>query len=358
MGKVSAISLLYFFVLLIAAILPNGISDYNAFVLLSFFVIYTLLIKSKNVYLTSLIFSIGVCIFSIFQYPLYTILDCILIFFIFGSLYIGTHFLVKTRELQIIQNVYLLICLISVLGISCPTLYKGEGDEIRYAGLFHAINFSACVFSILGIAVWEIEKKHKKRSSMLLLMIACFLIYLWATSTRSLLFVLPYWIYQLSTGRKMRIFFVLILIVGIICLPMIIDQLSAKLRLEDNETSMATRSVLYMQLLSGILDNYAVIPHGSYAATNMIIQFTGDTRYSPHNDFLNFAYNWGAIFYFFILLIFIKTKRYLRINFEFLLILLAIASCSLHNMMFAIYIWIPFTIILIVRKTANNPNLL
>lgn len=36
------------------------------------------------------------------------------------------------------------------------------------------------------------------------------------------------------------------------------------------------------------------------------------------------------------------------------LILLAMASCALHNMMFAVYVWIPFTIILMARRTANG----
>ena len=134
---------------------------------------------------------------------------------------------------------------------------------MRYAGLFHAINFSACVFAIVGIAVWEIEKMRRARPGILLLMIVCFFIYLWATSTRSLLFVLPYWLYQLMAWRKMRPLLVLVLIIGIVSLPRIIDEIFTRLRLEDNESSMATRSILYLQLLSGIVDNYAIIPHGS-----------------------------------------------------------------------------------------------
>ena len=354
MSRIALISVLYFLILLIAVILPNGISDYNAYVSLFMLIVYALLIKSTDVYFNSLICCVGVCIFSIFQYPLYALLDCALIFFILGSLHIGTYFSVKERELHSIQNVYLFICIASIIGMLNPAFYRGDGDELRYAGLFHAINFSACVFSILGIGVWEIEKSYKNRLGILLLMVVCFFIYLWATSTRSLLFVLPYWIYQLFARRKMKFFFVAILIVSMFYLPTIIDQISVKLRLEDNESSMATRSVLYLQLLSGILDHYAVIPHGSYAATDMIIQFTGDSRYSPHNDFLNFIYNWGALFYLFCVIVVVKIKRCVRLNFEFFLISLAMASCALHNMMFAVYIWIPFTIVLMVRRTVDK----
>lgn len=85
--------------------------------------------------------------------------------------------------------------------------------------------------------------------------------------------------------RKTKVLVVGLFVVGLFYLPSVVEQISEKLRLEDNESSMATRSVLYLQLLSGILDNYAFIPHGSYAATDMIIRFTNDSRYSPHNDF-------------------------------------------------------------------------
>ena len=72
------------------------------------------------------------------------------------------------------------------------------------------------------------------------------------------------------------------------------------------------------------------------------------------NDFLNFIYNWGAIFYVFCLMVFVRLKRCVHLNAEFILILLAMASCALHNMMFAVYVWIPFTIILMARRTANG----
>mgnify|MGYP006868102228 FL=1 len=354
MNRIVLVSVFYFFILLVAAVLPDGISDYNAYVVLLISVLYALMIKSADVYLDTLICGAAVCVVSIFQYPLYAFLDCILIFFVFASLYIGACFPVKIRELRFIQSVYLFVCLASVVGIFSPALYKGDGDEMRYAGLFHAINFSACVFSILGIAVWEIEKRGKERLGILLLMVVCFFIYTWATSTRSLLFVLPYWIYQLFGRRKTKVLVVGLFVVGLFYLPSVVEQISEKLRLEDNESSMATRSVLYLQLLSGILDNYAFIPHGSYAATDMIIRFTNDSRYSPHNDFLNFIYNWGAIFYVFCLMVFVRLKRCVHLNAEFILILLAMASCALHNMMFAVYVWIPFTIILMARRTANG----
>ena len=60
MSKVAFISLVYFCILLIAAILPDGISDYNAYVSVFIFVVYALLIKSTDVYSTSLICCIGV----------------------------------------------------------------------------------------------------------------------------------------------------------------------------------------------------------------------------------------------------------------------------------------------------------
>lgn len=354
MSKIKFITLFYILILITAAILPNGISNYNAYVSFITVIIYALLIKSTMVYVTSLTIGLTICLFSIFTHPLYTFLDWILIFLILGSISIGKTFCLSEKDQKFIQNTFTFICIASIIGILCPSLYRGEEGEMRYAGLFHAINFSACVFSIINIAVWEIEKKHKKRFSILVLMATCFIIYTLATSTRSLLLVLPYWLYQFIVRKKARIIIICIIAIVGFKLPSIVDEITTRLRLEDNESSMATRTVLYMQLLAGIIDNYGIIPHGSYSATDMIIQFTGDTKYSPHNDFLNFIYNWGAIFYIFCIIIVKQLKTYIKINLEFCLIILAMAACSLHNMMFAIYIWIPFTIILIIRRTVTN----
>ena len=60
MNRIVLISVFYFFILLFAAVLPDGISDYNAYVVLLISVLYALMIKSADVYLDTLICSAAV----------------------------------------------------------------------------------------------------------------------------------------------------------------------------------------------------------------------------------------------------------------------------------------------------------
>ena len=352
MSKIVLLSILYIGVLLIAFILPEGISDYNAYVLLLMIIIYLFLIRRANVYRVTSLFAIAICIASLFHNILYVLLDCALIFFLLGSVSIGTCDTVKNRELHYVQILFLLICLISIAGIFIPALYQqDDGSEFRYAGLFHKVNVSACIFSILAIAVWEIEKRLTCRLRILLLLFIGTLIYIWTTGTRSLLFVLPYWMYQLYAQHRTRKLVFVIIGLLLIYFPIFIPQLSTTLRLDENESSLNTRSVLYWLLWQGILDNYAIIPHGVYASNNLIVQYTLQDNFSPHNDILKYIYDWGFIFYIFCAYLVSSIKRSVRFNFEFILILLVIFSFALHNMMFSIYIWIPFIVILMVRRS-------
>lgn len=261
---------------------------------------------------------------------------------------------VKAKEVRTIRTICLLICLLSILGILNPMMYQAEEDGIRYSGLFHRGNQSASIFSILSIAAWEFEKKEKQRIEILLLLAIGFCGYTWASGTRSLLFVLPYWVYQLYISRKTRTLSIFLSVITIlIYLPVFSEQITNKLRLEEDD-SFNTRSVLYARLWMDIKENYAIIPHGSYTATAMIRQYTRDPSFSPHNDFLKFIYEWGAIFYIFCVYLALKIRKYVKLDLEFLLILLALASCALHNMLSTVYLWIPFMFILAARRRTSE----
>ena len=326
MSKLFLLSIFYFAILLVYVLLPNGLSDYNGYVLLVTTCMYLLLVKSHEVYRTAFLLGAAVFICSVFLSSsniLYAFIDCAFIFYVIGTIYAGL-------------------------------MYNIEDNESRYLGLFHRENQSASIFSMLSIAVWELEKKEKQRIEILLLLIIGFLGYMWVSGTRSLLFVLPYWGYQLYISRKTRTLSILIsVIVTIIYLPVFSEQISDKLRLEE-EASFNTRSVLYARLWMGIKENYAIIPHGSYTATAMIQGYTRDPGFSPHNDFLKFIYEWGAIFYVFCIYLILKIRKYVKLDLEFLLILLALTSCSLHNMLSTVYLWIPFMFILAARRRTSE----
>lgn len=357
MSKLFLLSIFYFAILLVYILLPNGLSDYNGYVLLVTTCMYLLLVKSHEVYRTAFLLGAAVFICSVFLSSsniLYAFIDCAFIFYVIGTIYAGCCFPVKAKEVRIIRIVCLLVCLLSILGFLNPLMYNIEDNESRYLGLFHRENQSASIFSMLSIAVWELEKKEKQRIEILLLLIIGFLGYMWVSGTRSLLFVLPYWGYQLYISRKTRTLSILIsVIVIIIYLPVFSEQISDKLRLEE-EASFNTRSVLYARLWMGIKENYAIIPHGSYTATAMIQGYTRDPGFSPHNDFLKFIYEWGAIFYVFCIYLILKIRKYVKLDLEFLLILLALTSCSLHNMLSTVYLWIPFMFILAARRRTSE----
>lgn len=266
----------------------------------------------------------------------------------------GCHFPVKAKEADIIQNVCLLVCLLSLLGALNPAMYQIEIGEPRYLGLFHGANISASIFALLSITVWEFEKKEKRRTNVLILLAICLIGYMLVSGTRSLLFVLPYWVYQLYISRKTRTLSIVLSVITIlIYLPVFSEQITNKLRLEEDD-SFNTRSVLYARLWMDIKENYAIIPHGSYTATAMIRQYTRDPSFSPHNDFLKFIYEWGAIFYIFCVYLALKIRKYVKLDLEFLLILLALASCALHNMLSTVYLWIPFMFILAARRRTSK----
>ena len=348
MNKIVLISILYTLILVAAALLPEGIGNYNAYVLLMMSVTYLLMVRSPKVYMDTILCGGMVFAVSIFRYPLYACIDSALVFFVFSSLYAGAFFKVDMKDMRLIRWSYLLVIFLLIVGMAKPTLW--DGDDMRYVGIFHRGNTSASVFLMLVIAVWEIEKIGKDRILVLLLLVAAYFLYIWASGTRSLLFGLPYWLYQLLSRQGTRIIVFSILVAGVFFLPMVAEPIVEKVRLEE-DPSMRTRSSLYILLLSGIWDNYALIPHGSHAGWYMIKDFTGDPSFSPHNDFLNFIYEWGGIFYLFCAMLIIRLKRFVQLNLEFILILLGLSSCALHNTLFNVIIWVPFTVILMIRRT-------
>ena len=357
MSKFFSLALIYFGLLLAFVISPKGLSDYNAYVLLLLTCVYLVWVKSHEVYRTSILLGAAVILFSVFLSSsniLYVFADCAFIFYVIGTIYIGCRFPVKAKETNLIRKISLLVCLLSFLGILNPAMYQTELGVPRYLGLFHGVNFSASIFALLSITAWEFEKKGKRRTRILILLAICFIGYMWASETRSLLFVLPYWAYQLYISRKTRTLSIVISVIAIlIYLPVFSEQIANKLRLEEDD-SFNTRSVLYARLWMDIKENYAIIPHGSYTATAMIREYTRDPGYSAHNDFLQFIYEWGAIFYVFCIYLILKIRKYVKLDVEFLFILLALASCALHNMLSTVYLWIPFMFILVARRRTSE----
>lgn len=343
--------LTYLLVLLAAFILPRGISDYNAIVLMFFCILFSKFLKCKSVLIPSAILGILIGLTSLKHLSIYVLIDLASIFFIFSCVYIGGCLFVSPREFKIIKKVFICLYIASCAGIFIPSLYQFyEGDGLRYAGLFHNINFSANVFAILGVAIWEIQKKESKKMYLLVIVIIGLFLYLFATRTRSLLFTFPYWFYQIYKYSNRKVLFAFVVILLPIGLSLSLNYFMERMHLDKVDSSMTTRALLYDALFSGIIENYTLIPAGSHSATDLAINLTGNEKFTPHNDVLRYIYEWGYVFYFFCLFFFFKVRRKIKFDGELSLILFVMISFALHNMMLAVYVWIPFIYVLSVRR--------
>lgn len=366
--KISYVQILWYFyltILLIAWIISpfSSISNYNAFVLLGFDILLLILHRKTKI----LKYCLLLCILLIFSDVifhakiLYSLIDCALLFFILTILDFSITNKINHQTLIQIKNTCGLFIIISLFWVFVPnSLISGDDGSSRYAGIFHAVNFSSNIFAITEICFWEIYKRKKNIKVLISLMIAL-IVYTDLSGTRSLLFFFPYWLfqfYQIYYKKKNGKLIIRTTLIILCCLlPSIINLLIQKLRFQEGEASMATRAVLYEQLIEGILPNFGFIPHGSNSAQEMIEAFTQDDNYSPHNNFLSYLYDWGIIFIMLCWKIFAILKKNGLMTINLLLILLGLASCALHNMLFSPYLWIPVCIILLINhKNAYEKN--
>ena len=219
-------------------------------------------------------------------------------------------------------------------------------------GIFNACNLSVSTMTICGIVIWEIEKKIKqnRRNKILILNLIGFIILILATRTRTVLFLLPYWLLQCNRYFDKKIFIPTIVILGISFASIIANTLITRMNIEGGDSSSNTRAILYIALIYEILNNYIIIPHGSNEAFFFIKNLTGDSGFSSHNDILRYLYDWGGYFFIFIIYLIINIKKYVKFNLEFNLILLGFSAFALHNMLFLPITWIPLCIIIHLRE--------
>ncbi len=359
--KLTLLVLSYLLVLVLATLFTNegGISQFNAYILLVFVMLLVCLNPWNKSWNAIIVFASAIIMFSFGQPILYVLIDCALVFFIFSCVDIGCKYTIEPCLLRFTRNISLTIIIISLLGILSPALYIQSDDGERYGGLFHAVNFSANVFGILGICVWEIAKlSNKSHKFLLFFLVTALVLYMEACGTRSLLFFFPYWLFQVYTlyrhTRYGRFLLGLGVLGGVLLIPSLITFLTTKLRFHEGESSLATRALLYYELWTGIEDNYIILPHGAHGAQFLVERFTGHDFYSPHNDFLSYLYDWGLFFILILWSVFLRLRRAKIINGNMVLILVALSSSALHNMLFSMYLWIPLTIIFVINNDTSE----
>ena len=234
-----------------------------------------------------------------------------------------------------------------------PANYIDIGGDIRFIGFFKYGNLSASIVSILCVLYWEtfnLLYKNAKRKTVVLFFLICFFVsYIFVCKTRSLLFFLPYWIYQIYLFCGKRIFFAMsVFCVALVSFSMF-DELKVVLRINE-DASFLTRESLSIFLLDGIRENYFIFPHGARKSTDFFQTFFNDESLTPHNDFLRYYYDWGFAFLLLILFMFNDLKKRKCFDFGFIFISLGYCSFALHNMLFLPYLLLPYLFILIIKK--------
>ena len=243
----------------------RDISNYNGYVTISFAVTFLIYTPKRSVYLLVIGLSAIVAFFSIHNAKLLNIIyDIVLLFYIVSAISLCDSLYFSRKSQTIAINIMFVLILLSVLNIANPLAYLSS-ESHRYSGIFSGTNTSSNIFAMITIFYWELFKRYSVRrfwcKPILLFVIGSILVYLFVSQTRTLMFVMPYWLYQMFIyfNRKAVIF-----MSSLVLLTMfsnIMNLLQERMRLTE-DSSYLTRAALYQMELEGIKENYFVIPHG------------------------------------------------------------------------------------------------
>lgn len=346
---------LYFLVLLMSMII-GGFGKYNSIPVILFTLLFAIYVRQINVCICVICIFLPTMIYSLINKSAYIhiVLDIIDFYFIFSSINILKYLSFSSDISKKIFKYSLFLIFLSVFGMIIPNLYSFTDGKYRYDGIFTSSgNTSASIFCILGILIWEIYKKYNicfnRKKALLLFLFLSYLLYVYVSETRTLLFAIPYWICQLlNTFSKKMVY--LIGTVGLFLLsPSLISEIGEKMRIQD-DASYNTRLYLYTMLIDGIKDNWVVIPHGCHKAWDLVRIDADSEGLSAHNDFLKYIYDWGITFIILLIFIYKRISYICKLNINVLLILLAVSSFALHNILFLPLTWIPLIFILFFYK--------
>lgn len=237
----------------------------------------------------------------------------------------------KRNELQIVSFCLLFFIIIDLLGLFIPNLYSNGIDGQRYDGLLHSGNVTATAFCLCQIAYYESCKNNSKNKIILLLSILSFILMLLLTKTRSMFFFLPYWFVQFE--KKLNKYVIALALFSVIIIVInALAYIQTNLRLQGDSSSM-TRAFLYEAMIEGIINNYAIFPHGSNEANTLSKYLTDDPNFAPHNDILQYIYDWGFMFFLVCGIMYKKLKDSRKTNLSYWCIVLGWLSGCLHNIL-------------------------
>ena len=290
---------------------------------------------------------------------MYTGISVANIFFIIYSLANVKEIELKDKQKRQVLLFCSVLLLLFLIGMPFESLYSTQEDnnlgneygQMRYQGLFHAANQSSSVVILLLVLLWELCKDlYRNRKTLLkiilFLILVYFFVYYLQSKTRTLLFALPYFGYQIFKLSNVKYLIGFGIIIGAFLIYRMEDFEfdTSTVRLGEDSSSV-TRSYLYLSELEKTMEVNPLLPKGSHTMTDFVVKLMADDDYSPHNDFLRYLHDWGFVF----ILLLIAIFKYLKHNLETLFIILLFAGSALHNMLFSPFILFPLMLVLIVN---------
>ena len=355
----SKIFILYMFFLCLMGSIAN-FSNYNYAVLLSFCLFQICYLKNRLKFIITLEFVLMES--SLFFMGLffntkivYTIIDMITILFVISCLYLAYYSKISNRLAKSIIVLFSIVLILNILFAFVTDRYDVISGR-RYLGLFNGANTTTSIICVMSAVIWELSQQYytiKRLRNILFCLVVSYVFMLIMAQTRSALIFFPYWIYHAFNffPKKYVILATSFLIACFVWTNM--DQtLVDTLRLEE-DGSFNTRASFYEMMIDGIINNHFIIPHGSYASYHLIRQVTGDVGMSPHNDILRYSYDWGIVFYIFLVVIICCVKKLFVVNKSVVLLSIGVCSGCLHNILFSPYIWVLYIMFLSIYSKKN-----
>lgn len=285
---------------------------------------------------------------------LYYINDFLTLFLVLSCIDSFTYFDLSNKQGRIVALTLLLYTIIYLVCTAFPSFY--DEAEGRYRGLMQGANISSSVIMLIIAFMLEYYRKDNIKFWVYGISLACFLVIMFLSNTRSVFLVVPYllWLYKENINFKKA--WPILLALGIIGLFFIIPNsatMSEELRLSNEDNSYLTRVYLYEQEFEGISKNHYIIPHGFNACITFVRNLLNNEGFSPHNDLFSYWYDWGGVWLIVLVALYIKIKRYVKkIDFKLgaVFLFVFVISCGLHNIMLNIFIWIPIILIMWRRR--------
>ncbi|WP_439238471.1 hypothetical protein [Lonepinella sp. BR2919] len=357
---------LYVLILIITYIIGDLSFKFN-YIYLTCFVIIFCVIGINNRIRNNLLFflpffifvSLNTDYFDIKQF-FYLLQDLLMVFFIF---FICDFIKYKNLSKEIQKKLFffsILYIILYFLSTFDDSLYDMELGKVRYHGITGSTNVSSTTCVLFLIYIWEYIKVYFHRGKIICFILSFMILMLvtYVSKSRSLLLVLPYFIFQvflLYTNIISRIIVSsIILSITIFIFLYNIDLIFDSLRIS-SDSSFNTREMITVTIIERIKDNYFFLPHGHNSGVQFLSDFLGEERYPIHNDFLKIIYEWGisGIIFLFISIggLFVNKR-----NINNIFLLLFCMSSALHNILFLFYIWIPMMFIFSI-KNRNDYNM-